>query len=202
MPGSRRIPAPPPGGGPPRPRGGDRNPPRDEGPFRRDEDDEPSSVEDLSEADEEPLLLRPDAWPDDEDEPTIPDGLLDGGLEDLPPLDGPADDAGEDDVLLPDPDEVPLEDDLADLDAPDDTDVPVIPWTVEVTIDGRRAPARADPGREQTVWLRPSAAEGERDVQLLVAGKRLQVRVRLAPADQEAVLLGRDVLSGRFLLRP
>lgn len=200
----RRLPAPPPGApGPSVPGPSPGSPPPEEpvGP-RDDDDDEPSDTFDESE-EEDPALFRPDAWPDDDDEPTIPRGLADPDLDELLPIEEVGDDGVEDDVDVPDPDEVPLEDDLADLDAPDDTEVPIIPWTIEVLVDGRPVTGRVDPSLEQTTWLRAAGGEpGEREVTLAIAGKRVRARVRTVPADQEGLLVGRDVLSGRFLLRP
>ncbi|MCA9490980.1 MAG: hypothetical protein KC621_13720, partial [Myxococcales bacterium] len=72
------------------------------------------------------MILDPACWPDDDDEPTIPEGLLEeSDIEDLPPLDTSVDD-DDDDVVLPE--ELPLDDDdLESLDAPDDTEIPVLP---------------------------------------------------------------------------
>ncbi|MCA9494322.1 MAG: hypothetical protein KC621_30560, partial [Myxococcales bacterium] len=79
---------------------------------------------------------------------------------------------------------------------------PVLPWSLEVRLDGRPVPAKADPGRERTVWLRTSGTTEERLVTLEIANKSVAVVASVQLADQEGLLLGRDVLSGRFLLRP
>src|SRR5687768_15768197 len=105
---SDRLPAPP-------PPSGDRPPPSvpTDGPDDLPADDptgELSEDGDVEDGDTDEALRRPDAWPDDRDEPTIPEGLLDPDLEDLPRLDGVGDDGVEDDLDLPDPEEVPLED--------------------------------------------------------------------------------------------
>lgn len=160
--------------------------------------------DDEDEDDDGPLdmILDPACWPDDDDEPTIPDGLIDeSDIEDLPPLDTALDDDEDDDVVLPV--ETPLDaDDLESLDAPDDTEIPVLPWSLEARIEGRPIAAKADPGRERTVWLRTSGSTEDREVTIEVAGKSVTLVVTVQLADQAGLLLGRDILSGRFLLRP
>lgn len=189
---TRRLPAPPPPGTPDRP-------PPVEAP---EDDDGPIDEIDFDDA-LDGAMLDPDRWPDDLDEPTVPDGLLSGepDLAELPPLH--ADDLEEEDDLdLPAPEDLPLDDDLTDLDAPDDTEVPILPWSLEISLDGAPVPARVEPHQDRTTWFRPGGEVGEQAVVLRVHGATVRLRVRVAPAAEEGVVLGRDVLSGRFLLRP
>ncbi len=147
-------------------------------------------------------VFEPTAWPDDEDDPALAALLEERDLEELQPLDDVGHDGVEDDLDVPTSDGIPLEDDLESLDAPDDTEIPILPWTLEVRVDGVIVAGRADPGREQTVWLRQDGQPGERRVVIEIAGKRVPATVLVQLADQPGLLLGRDVLSGRFLLRP
>lgn len=189
-----------------------------EGPGRSDDDDRDDrddrddgvEPEDWLDDPAEDELIDPSAWPDDpEDDDALPaeDPLDRTELEHLPPLDGLGDDGIEDDVDLP-TDDAPLEDDLDDLDAPDDAEVPVLAWSLTVGVDGRRVDAIVDPGRARTAWLRPGptvSAEGPSVavVELEIAGVSVRAEVECAPAEgAESVVLGRDVLAGRFLLRP
>lgn len=184
-------------------------------PASHHDDDDPDPTDDGDWADTPDDLLDAAAWPDDEDEPTLPDGWLDRepDLEDLAPLDGVGDDGVEDDVALP-ADDLPLEDALTDLDAPDDADMPILPWSLTISLDRRKVEAAVDPGLPQTTWFRtdPLGAEpSTRRVSLEVAGRVLTAEIACLPADRAAdparrgrehVVLGRDVLAGRFLLRP
>jgi hypothetical protein len=158
-------------------------------------------TDDLDEWDEDPGELPDDLfdreWPDDEDD----DGVLG------PPL---ADEAAtlEPDLAVDDEDGVVVAEDesvdvdlLEDLAAADDTDIPVIDPELMVKLDGRTLPARVDWARPQTVWVRPAGAAPDREVTLDVSGRRLVTRVSVLAGDQELVLLGRDLLKGRFLLR-
>jgi hypothetical protein len=194
---TRRLPATPPG--PPLPP-----------PSFVDDAPDPLEPHPLSEewADDplDPELLDTDAWPDDLDEPTVPDDLLERELEELPPLDDVGDDGVEEDFELP-AEDPPLEDDLTDLDAPDDSSQDILPWSLVVTLDGRPVSATVDPSLERTLWLRtavdlPSGGPTTREVRLLIAGHTLLLEVDCATAPQEGLRLGLDVLAGRFLLRP
>lgn len=138
-------------------------------------------------------------WPDDEDDDALPEAPP---LDDADPLDpaepGPPLDDEE-------PEAAPAEetdlDELEDLAAADDTDIPVIDADLQVRLDGRTLPARVEWARSATVWVRPAGADASRRVTLEVAGRRIAVEVAVVAGDQECVLLGRDVLRGRFLLR-
>lgn len=194
---TRRLPAHAPG--PPGPADPGRPPPDD------DEPDPATDPGDWAETPDDADLLDSGAWPDDLDEPTVPDGWLDNepDLEDLAPLDGIGDDGVEEDVELP-ADDAPLEDDLTDLDAPDDTEMPILPWSLTILLDRRRIDATVDPSLPQTTWwVRGSGEPSTRRVVLEIAGRTLTVEVaRLAADRPEGIVLGRDVLVGRFLLRP
>ena len=153
-----------------------------------DEDDEPVGALD------DELFSR--EWPDDDDEPTVPDGLeapLDADDDVHADRDDPTEAADE-------PDAEPL-DDLEDLGAPDDTEIPVLDTELEIRVDGEAVPARVDWGRERSVLVRPAGAGADRDVLLEIGGQRVRATVGVVAGDQSLVLLGRDVLKGRFLLR-
>ncbi|MEQ1505295.1 MAG: hypothetical protein ABMB14_23895, partial [Myxococcota bacterium] len=93
-----------------------------------DVDDEPGPDADWD-ADDDPSLLDPASWPDDADDAPAADTWVDEtDLDTLPSLDVAE---TEEDLELP-ADLPPLEDDLADLDAPDDTEMPILPWTLTV----------------------------------------------------------------------
>jgi hypothetical protein len=174
--------------GAPRPPAGEPPPeaPRDADLADLDEDDGELADE---------LFAR--AWPDDEEEeaarPEPPSDVEDDGLAEAYPTDD------EDREMLEDP-SADL-DDLEDLVAADDTDIPVIEGELTVRLDGRSLPARVEWARSTTVWVRPAGALPDRDVTVEVAGRRLPARVQCLLGDQEVVLLGRDLLKGRFLLR-
>jgi len=194
---SRRLPAPPLPGTPP--------PEADDSP--------PAPAEDWDEADdatdesEDTALLDPDAWPDDDDEPTVPEGLLaDGEIDEVTDLSFAAHEDDEDDEdgsVLP-VDKRPLGDDLTDLGVPEHNDKPVLAWNTEVVIDGKTTPAQCDPDAAVTVWIRPGATSETTVVSLLLVGVELSLPVtqRDDDDDDERVILGSDVLSGRFLLAP
>jgi hypothetical protein len=188
---TRRLPATPPGSPLPPP------------PFVDDVADplDPQLDEEWVDDPLDPELMDADAWPDDLDEPTVPDNLLERELEELPPLDDVGDDGVEEDFELP-AEDPPLEDDLADLDAPDDVPPGILPWTLTVTLDQRPVSATVDPSLERTLWLRTTPGPATCEVRLLIAGHTLLLEVDCAAAEQESLRLGLDVLAGRFLLRP
>ena len=144
-------------------------------------------------------LLDPDAWPDDPDLPTLDEGLgLD--LEALPPLEGPDRDEEDLDLQL---EEVPLEEDLPDLDAPDDEEMALIPSSLTIRLDGRDLPAVFEPTCARTRWKRPDPpGSAVAAVVLEIAGQVLRCEVACERSPTESVILGRDVVVGRFLLRP
>lgn len=167
-------------------------PPRREPPAPRPDDDDDDWTDDGEELPDE---LFAQEWPDDDDEPLLPDEPPGDAEPELAgfPLDDevePASDAGAVDA-----------DALEDLVAADDTDIPVIDPELTVRIDGRSLGARVDWTRTGTVWVRPAGAGPDREVTLELAGRRLAVTVQVLAGDQEIVLLGRDLLKGRFLLR-
>jgi hypothetical protein len=189
---TRRLPATPPGSPlPPPPFVDDAPDPLAHQPLEEEWVDDPL----------DPELLDTDAWPDDLDEPTVPDNLLERELEELPPLDDVGDDGVEEDFELP-ADDPPLEDDLTDLDAPDDLPQEILPWTLVVSLDGRPVPATVDPSLERTLWLRTTPSPSPQEVRLLIAGHTLLLEIDCATGEQESLRLGLDVLAGRFLLRP
>jgi hypothetical protein len=192
---TRRLPAAPPG--------------REAPPGPPDPDDRPRPMDDLDGIEEaDPLdedLLDPDAFPDDPEDPVLTEALErdappDLDLDVLPSLDvdEPEDEV---DVLIEDQ---PLDDDLVDLEAPDDDEMPVLSWSTTVHIDGRPLPAVVDPGRQRTVWLTAACEAPTATVALQLAGRtlRLQIECSAEGGGPERVVLGRDVLAGRFLLRP
>lgn len=189
---TRRLPAPPPPGTP------DAPPPS----APEEDDDQPIDEIDFDDV-LDGSLLDPDRWPDDLDEPTVPDGLLERepDLTDLPPLE-PSDFDDDDDLDLPLPEDLPLDDDLTDLTAPEDTDFPILPWSLQIDLDGAPVPARVEPHAERTTWYRPGHVTGERAVVLHVHKTTVRLTVKVEPAAEEGVVLGRDLLSGRFLIRP
>lgn len=180
----------------PAPPGAPRPPPTDdhlpERPSPREDGDDELDDVDLDDGDE---LFGRD-WPDDADEPAdalaseppeVDEELLEVALDDEPA-----------DVGEPAGEGV---DELEDLAAADDTDIPIIDPDVVVRLDGRALPGRVDWARASTTWVRPAGGGADRDVTLELAGRRLQVCVSVVAGDQECVLLGRDLLKGRFLLR-
>ncbi|MEZ4239667.1 MAG: hypothetical protein R3F59_26635 [Myxococcota bacterium] len=190
---TRRLPAPPPGApgaGPPRP---------------ADDAPEPREPGELTEADlAETLdaeLLDPEAFADDPEDPLL-EAITAGephDLDALPSLEAPE----EEDVEVPLHEEA-LDDDLGDLEAPDDADLPIVGWSASVRIEGRRLPARLDPARPRTLWLTLDAPTPEVEVTIELAGRAVRLAIERSAEDArpERVLVGRDVLADRFLLRP
>jgi hypothetical protein len=203
---TRRLPATPPGpparevppSEPPedRPASGDR--PRDPD---LDEFDQLDGLDPLDLLDEE--LLDPDAFPDDPEDPVLTEALNRDAHHDLDALPSLEVDEPEQDVEVAIEDDR-LEDDLVDLDAPDDVEMPLLPMATTVRLDGRTLPAVVDPGRERTTWLNPACEAPVATVALEIAGRtlRLQVACTREDSEPERVILGQDVLAGRFLLRP
>ncbi len=179
----------------PAPPGAPRPPPTDDHlpgrPVPEDDDDGALDDVDLDDGDE--LFGR--EWPDDEDEPA--DVLASEPAEVEEHLDVALDDEP---AEVGEP-SVGGVDELEDLAAADDTDIPIIDPDVVVRLDGRPLPGRVDWARASTTWVRPAGGGVDRDVTLELAGRRLQVTVCVVAGDQECVLLGRDLLKGRFLLR-
>jgi hypothetical protein len=163
--------------------------------FDDDDDDGDLGVED--ETGELPDELFDREWPDDDEEPVPVEepGSEPDELPAAPPLDA----EDEDDSVLEDASHDV--DELEDLVAADDTDIPVIDAELSVRVDGRALPARVDWTRAVTVWVRPAGGGPDREVTLEIAGRRLPAVVQVLAGDQEVILLGRDLLKGRFLLR-
>lgn len=172
------------------------------------EDDPGSLVEDdLLHEGLDPRLFDPDAWPDDDEDPTTARVLaeLEAGLT-VPPAPLPLVD-DEDGTDLPSL----LDDDL--LDTQHDVDyrvesaaeeaLPILPLALEVEVDGRRVPARVDLALDRSRLTDPSAPDtGLRDVQFRIRGRSLSGTVQVVPGPEPRLALGLDVLRSRFLLRP
>lgn len=93
--------------------------------------------------------------------------------------------------------------DPSDLDTPPDAPV-VLPWATRARLPdlGLELPARLDPGRDDSVWFAPDHTGGRRAVTVALGGLRVTVTLTLAHAAEPSLLLGRDVLAGRVLVRP
>jgi len=174
---------------------------------RDDTDDAPAQVlDDLDDDDDDfdPQLLDPSRWRDDDDVPVPDDPVtLDGDPDDLSTDDGDAPD--DDDALAADAPSI--EDDLEELDPTDQVDPVILPWSpvVELLAGGtsRTVEALVQPGLARSVWEAPGLPgdTADAEVVLRVEGLAVPVRLRRAAGDRERILLGRDVLTGRFLLR-
>lgn len=148
-------------------------------------------------------------WSDDEVdelEPlVIPEGL--GDLEDrdwttveeLPPVPEAVDHEGND----------PWEDDeweVADeVDAP--AGLPILPWSTPGRLgdEAKEIPFILDPTRARSVWRTRSAtalAEGLVSRQITVGPLQVVAELVVERGEPDEVRLGRDVLSGRALVRP
>jgi hypothetical protein len=175
---------------------------------RDDTDDAPAqALDDVDEDDDlfDPQLLDPSRWRDDDDVPAPDDPVtLDGDPDDLSTDDDG--DPTDDDVALP-VNEPPIDDDLEDLDATDQVDPVILPWSpwVELVAAGtsRSVEALVQPGLARSVWEAPgtSSDASDADAVLRIEGLAVPVRLRRSVGDRERILLGRDVLAGRFLLR-
>jgi hypothetical protein len=171
-------------------------------------DDTPAhALDDLDDELFDPHLLDPAAWKDDDDVAVLSDVLPEEpDLSDTDALD-PHEWEGD----HPDPRgdaNPPLDDDLDDLTAEDDREPVVLSFTprVEIVRNGSTVPvpARVEPWRARSVWETPGDAGADPtdvDVVLVVEGRRIPAALRRAAAEVERILLGRDVLSGRFLLK-
>lgn len=81
-------------------------------------------------------------------------------------------------------------------------DLPILGWTAEVRVDGRALRASVDPCAPATTWFAPRHREEVREERLWIDGVLVVARVERGPSDVERLVIGRDVLSGRFLFRP
>ena len=171
-------------------------------------DDTPAhALDDLDDELFDPRLLDPAAWKDDDDVPVLADTLPEEP--DLPDTDalGPHEVEGDETEGGGDPNP-PLDEDLDDLTAEEEREPAILGWTprVEILRSGAATllAARVEPWRARSVWETPgteSADPTDVDVILLVEGRRIPASLRRAAAAQERILLGRDVLAGRFLLK-
>jgi hypothetical protein len=165
-------------------------------------------LDDLDDDDDifDPQLLDPAQWRDDDDV-AVPDDpvTLDGDPDDLATEDTDADRT--DDEIGPATESLLLDDDLDDLEATDQVEPVIVPWApvVELVAGGasRKVDALVQPAFGRSVWEAPDTASDAPDVDVVlrVEGLAVPVRLRRAVGDRERILLGRDVLAGRFLLR-
>jgi len=181
---TRRLPAPPPG----EPPGPLPQPPPDL------EDQPDPTAEPWDDGPEEEPLLEGHVPDDPEDAPL--DDPEEGALEELDPLDSSDD---QDDVDTGTLDEPGLDEELVDLSAPEDHELPILTMQPRVRVDGHSLLGRIDPFAPMTVWA-GAPFQGTRHVVVEVGGARVFTEVRAAAGEPE-IVLGRDVLAGRFLLR-
>jgi hypothetical protein len=81
-------------------------------------------------------------------------------------------------------------------------DLPILGWTAEVRVEGRSIRAAVDPCAVATTWFAPRHRDEVHEERLWVDGVLVVARVERGPSDVERLVIGRDVLSGRFLFRP
>jgi hypothetical protein len=132
--------------------------------------------------------------PDDPDEDALPLDDL-GELDRLEPLDGPDDDEPAVEAA-----DLAIDEDLVDLGAPEDHELPILTWQPRARVDGEPVAARLDPLAPSSLW-RGAPFKGEREVLVELGGLRIPTRVRAVAGEPVELILGRDVLAGRFLLR-
>ncbi|MBX2803629.1 MAG: hypothetical protein KTR31_38480 [Myxococcales bacterium] len=185
---TRRVPPPPPPGS---------RPPARPVPVDDAPGPEPSwEEEDLDELD--PTLLDPAVWPDDEPDPASDAWLADPEpVEELPDLAAPDDEEDTETSIEP-VDSLQL---LEPVDLQHD-ELPVLDLHLEVEVDGRPVAAVATPHRARSHLALAGVDPGRRSVVLRIAGVSVPVEVTVERSDSARVLLGQDVLAGRFLLRP
>lgn len=172
-------------------------------------DDTPAhALDDLDDELFDPRLLDPAMWKDDEDVPVLADPLHEES--DLSDTDALEAHEVEQDHSDPATDtNPPLDEDMDDLTAEDEREPAILGWTPRVEIlrsgSATRLPARVEPWRTRSVWETPGNLAGadptDVDVILVVEGRRIPASLRRAAAPEERILLGRDVLTGRFLLK-
>lgn len=175
-------------------------------PLPREDDDGLFEIDDAIDAssEEEDRLLDPDAWPDDDEDPSTA-ALLEppATLASTAPELWQDDDEAEDELL-------PLEDLLDTQHDPDyrveslaEEALPILPLAFDLEIEGHRLPAQVDLALATSRWVDPDASEHEtRSVTLRIRGRDVPATLSVEPGEGPLVMLGRDVLHARFLLRP
>jgi hypothetical protein len=157
-----------------------------------EEPDEPTDEDWSAPPEEEADLRWDDPGPDPDEEADL------AAVDDEPAPTGPDhDEPTELDDLEADLSEAPS---LPSL--PGAQPLPIVPLQFVIRVEGRPVEARLDPWQEKTRWERPGSGSEPRQVALEIASLTVTARVECAPAAQERIHLGRDVLGGRFLLRP
>lgn len=81
-------------------------------------------------------------------------------------------------------------------------ELPILGLHAMVHVDGRRLIAQVDVNAPRTRWAGPGLPRDVTAVPMVVDSVSVVAQVERSPAEREVIVLGRDVLSGRFLIRP
>jgi len=175
--------------------------PRSPSANQRPADDELDEDLDFIEAEPDPLedaLSDPEQWPDDEedessrlfDEDTTPIVVTDWADVEI------TDDADIDlEWAAPAVDEPPA------LDEEGEVELPILPLVFEAHVDGAPVQARVDLSLTQTTLSELSPSGPDRAVVVKIGPHVLSLRVAVVEGPPE-LRVARDVLQGRFLVRP
>jgi hypothetical protein len=153
-----------------------------------DDDLEPIDDEDLPEI--PPALRVPDDLGSDDLDDLCQDGLEE--FEQNARIGASADD---------------LDGDLCSFEEEDSLDVLapmlVLPWSTEAELPdlGVTVPARLDPSVERTEWYTPSSSESAVRLRVRIGSLQVHAEALVRYAEAPRLVLGRDVLAGRILVR-
>ncbi|TNE86011.1 MAG: hypothetical protein EP330_24045 [Deltaproteobacteria bacterium] len=81
--------------------------------------------------------------------------------------------------------------------------LPMLDWHQEVYVEelGRTLTAELDPTSESTTWFRPDVSRAAHRLTFTLGGETVSPFPSLVRSRRERLRIGRDVLSGRFLVR-
>lgn len=175
----------------------------DDLPDELDFPDDPETL--LDEDGIDAALLDPAAWPDDEEDDATARLLAEPAATPDPLGDLPwVDDEPEGDLPSLDDDLLDTQHDLdLRVDPADDESLAVLPLHLTVEVDGVPVPARVNLGLAATQLVETGPVPAPtRSVTLRIRDHTLHTTLAVTAGPERVIVLARDVLHGRFLLRP